>query len=67
MRKSLNSDDGYTVRRRKSARHPAVRIPALAYADDAALLADNTGAFQRRRQIAWVAARRLTVVEQHIQ
>ncbi|XP_072020346.1 uncharacterized protein [Amphiura filiformis] len=108
-----------------STRHPAIRIPALAYADDAALLADsgeaaqrqlqrfesasakvglrlnasktevfigdtphmdihttsgttlmvcddfnylgcnvadNTSAFQRRRQVAWVAARRLTTV-----
>jgi len=126
MRLSLTAEDGYTVRRRMSARHPAVRIPALAYADDAALLsdngeaaqrqlhrfetasakvglrlnasktkvmfvgdipytdihttsgstlaacddfcylgcnvADNTGAFQRRRQLAWVAARRLTTV-----
>ena len=126
MRTSLTAEDGYTVRRRMSARHPAVRIPALAYADDAALMsdngaaaqrqlhrfetasakvglrlnatktevmfvgdtphmdihttsgitlavcnefcylgcnvADNTGAFQRRRQIAWVAARKLTAV-----
>jgi hypothetical protein len=109
-----------------STRHPAIRIPALAYADDAALLADsgeaaqrqlkrfesasakvglrlnasktkimfigdtphmdihttsgttlmvcndlnylgcnvadNICAFQRRRQVAWVAARRLTTV-----
>lgn len=126
MRTSLTAEDGYTVRRRMSARRTAVRIPALAYADDAALMsdngeaaqrqlhrfetasakvglrlnatktkvmfvgdtphmdihttsgitlavcddfcylgcnvADNTGAFQRRRQIAWVAARRLTAV-----
>jgi len=126
MRISLTAEDGYTVRRRMSARHAAVRIPALAYADDAALLsdngesaqrqlhrfetasakvglrlnasktkvmfvgdiphsdihtvsgstlaacdefcylgcniADNTGAFQRRRQLAWVAARKLTTV-----
>ena len=126
IRISLTVEDGYTVRRRMSARHPAIRIPALAYADDAALLsdnaesaqrqlhrfeiasakvglclnasktkvmfvddipysdihtvsgttlaacdefcylgcniADNTGAFQRRRQLAWVAARKLTTV-----
>ena len=41
MRISLTVEDGYTVRRRMSARHPAIRIPALAYADDAALLSDN--------------------------
>ena len=126
MRISLTAEDGYTVRRRLSVRHTAVKIPALAYADDAALLsdngeaaqrqlhrfetasakvglrlnasktkimfvgdiphsdihtssgstlatcddfcylgcnvADNTGAFQRRRQLAWIAARKLTTV-----
>lgn len=126
MRISLTAEDGYTVRRRLSARHTAVKIPALAYADDAALMsdngeaaqrqlyrfetasakvglrlnasktktmfigdiphvdihtssgsplaacddfcylgcnvADNTGAFQRRRQLAWVAACKLTTV-----
>ena len=127
MRTSLlNNNDGYTVRRRMSSRHLAVTLPALAYADDAALLsdtaeaaqrqllrfetasakvglrlnatktqvmyigdtprvgikttsgttltacdeftylgcnvADSTSAFQRRRQLAWVAARKLTEV-----
>ena len=48
MRISLTVEDGYTVRRRMSARHPAIRIPALAYADDAALLSDNAESAQRQ-------------------
>ena len=50
MRTSLTAEDGYTVRRRMSARRTAIRIPALAYADDAALMSDSGEAAQRQLQ-----------------
>ena len=48
LRTSLTLEDGYTVRRRLSARWTAVKIPALAYADDAALMSDDADAAQRQ-------------------
>ena len=36
MRMSLTDEDAYTVKCRMSRREPAVKLPALAYADDAA-------------------------------
>ena len=48
MRMSLFQEDAYTVRRRLSSRKPEVKLSALAYADDAALLANSHDAAQRQ-------------------
>ena len=48
LRTSLTPEDGYTVRRRLSSRWTAVKIPILAYADDAALMSDDSDAAQRQ-------------------
>lgn len=48
MRKSMLDDDAFIYRRRLSSRHPAIVIPALAYADDAALLSNTAAGAQRQ-------------------
>ena len=47
LRRSLRDDDGYVLVPRRSSRHPAVPLPALAYADDIALLCRDPAAAQR--------------------
>jgi hypothetical protein len=46
MRRSLIEDDGYQIASRRSRRHPAVTLAALAYADDLALTCKNPEAAQ---------------------
>lgn len=48
MRMSLTDEDAYTVKCRMSRREPAVKLPALAYADDAALMSDSAEAAERQ-------------------
>ena len=48
FRKSISIDDAYTVRRRLSSRKPEVKIPALAYADDAALISNTAEGAERQ-------------------
>ena len=49
LRISLCEDsDGYTVRRRLSSRNLAVKLPGLAFADDAVLMSDTVDAAQRQ-------------------
>jgi sorting nexin-29 len=47
LRRSLEEGDGYLVARRRSRRHPAVTITALAFADDIALTCGDPNAAQR--------------------
>uniref|UniRef100_A0A1I8JMH7 Reverse transcriptase domain-containing protein n=1 Tax=Macrostomum lignano TaxID=282301 RepID=A0A1I8JMH7_9PLAT len=47
LRRSLREDDSYLLVSRRSSRHPAVSLPALAYADDIALLCRDPAAAQR--------------------
>ena len=49
LRNSLTLEDAYTVRRRMSVRRTGVKIPALAYADDAALISADPDVAQRQR------------------
>ena len=41
LKKTLQDDVGFVVRRRNGRRHPAIHIGALAYADDICLLAES--------------------------
>ena len=41
LKKSLQDDVGFVVRKRNSRRHPAVYVGVLAYADDICLLAES--------------------------
>ena len=41
LRKAINKSVGFTLKRRRSRRHPAEVIPDLGYADDIALLEDT--------------------------
>lgn len=45
---SILMEEGFTVRRRLSRRYPAVKLAALAYADDLALLSDNAYGAQQQ-------------------
>ena len=47
LRRSLEEEDRYLLSSRRSPRHPAVPLPALAYADDVALLCRDPTAAQR--------------------
>jgi len=44
--KAVNTNDGLTLRRRQSSRHPAVVLPDLDFADDICLLEDTIRAAQ---------------------
>eukprot|EP00058_Branchiostoma_floridae_P025155 XP_002610645.1 hypothetical protein BRAFLDRAFT_65836 [Branchiostoma floridae] len=46
LRKAVNTNDGLTLRRRQSSRHPAVVLPDLDFADDICLLEDTIRAAQ---------------------
>ncbi|CAH1244514.1 Hypp7329 [Branchiostoma lanceolatum] len=46
LRKAINADDGLTLQRRRSSRHPAVVISDLDFADDIGLLEDTIQAAQ---------------------
>ncbi|CAH1252612.1 Hypp960 [Branchiostoma lanceolatum] len=56
LRKAINADDGLTLQRRRSSRHPAVVISDLDFADDIGLLEDTIQAAQdllyRKRRLA---------------
>ena len=41
LKKTLQDDVGFVVRKRNGRRHPAIYIGALAYADDICLLAES--------------------------
>ena len=41
LKKTLQDDVGFVVRKRNGSRHPAIHIGALAYADDICLLAES--------------------------
>ena len=47
LRRSLREEDSYLLTPRRSPRHPAVSLPALAYADDVALLCRDPVSAQR--------------------
>ena len=47
LRRCLQEEDSYLLSPRRSPRHPAVPLPALAYADDVALLCRDPTAAQR--------------------
>ena len=47
LRRSLKESDSYVLVPRRSSRNPAVHLPALAYADDVALLCCDPSAAQR--------------------
>jgi hypothetical protein len=47
LRRCLNDNDSFILAPRRSSRHPAVLFPALAYADDVALLCCDPSAAQR--------------------
>ncbi|CAH1248879.1 DPP6 [Branchiostoma lanceolatum] len=46
LRKAINADDGLTLQRRRSSRHPAAVISDLDFADDIGLLEDTIQAAQ---------------------
>ncbi|KAL8611562.1 hypothetical protein ACOMHN_067246 [Nucella lapillus] len=41
LRQTLREEDGFTVKRRRSSRHPETKLCALAYADDIAIISDT--------------------------
>ena len=47
LRRCLDDDNSYVLASRRSSRHPAVFLPALAYADDIALLCSDPSAARR--------------------
>jgi hypothetical protein len=47
LRRCLREEDSYVLAPRRSSRSPAVHLPALAYADDVALLCRDPAAAQR--------------------
>ena len=47
LRRCINDDNSYILAPRRSSRQPAVLLPALAYADDVALLCCDPAASQR--------------------
>ena len=47
LRRSLREEDSYLLSHRRSSRHPEVPLPALAYADDVALLCRDPSSAQR--------------------
>ena len=47
LRRSLSEEDSYVLRPRSCSRHPCARLPAMAYADDIALLCRDPDAAQR--------------------
>ena len=47
LRRCLKDDDSFQISPRRSSRHPAVLMPALAYADDIALLCRDPDSAQR--------------------
>ena len=50
---------GYTLRRRQSTRSPEVRLPFLAFADDIALLSDNSADLQSAMDRLYHSARKV--------
>lgn len=47
LRHCLNEEDSFVLARRRSTRHPAIYLPALAFADDIALLCRDPQTAQR--------------------
>ena len=47
LRRCLQDDDSFVLTHRRSSRHPPIFLPALAYADDVALLCRDPAAAQR--------------------
>ncbi|KAL8605045.1 hypothetical protein ACOMHN_018846 [Nucella lapillus] len=41
LRQTLREEGGFTVKRRRSSRHPETKLCALAYADDIAIISDT--------------------------
>jgi hypothetical protein len=48
LRRALHDSDAYMLRMRRSSRHEALPLPALAYADDIAILSPDIPAAQRQ-------------------
>ncbi|KAL8562787.1 hypothetical protein ACOMHN_022662 [Nucella lapillus] len=47
LRQTLREEDGFTVKRRRSSRHPETKLCALAYADDIAIISDTPDGAER--------------------
>ncbi|KAL8587252.1 hypothetical protein ACOMHN_013336 [Nucella lapillus] len=47
LRQTLREEDGFTVKRRRSSRHPETKLCALAYADDIAFISDTPDGAER--------------------
>ncbi|KAL8572721.1 hypothetical protein ACOMHN_030303 [Nucella lapillus] len=47
LQQTLREEDGFTVKRRRSLRHPETKLYALAYADDIAIISDTPDGAER--------------------
>ncbi|KAL8558244.1 hypothetical protein ACOMHN_040942 [Nucella lapillus] len=47
LRQTLREEDGFTVKPRRSSRHPETKLCALAYADDIAIISDTPDGAER--------------------
>ncbi|KAL8582497.1 hypothetical protein ACOMHN_065885 [Nucella lapillus] len=47
LRQTLREGGGFTIKRRRSSRHPETKLCALAYADDIAIISDTPDGAER--------------------